>query len=83
MFDLLIGIRLDWDLVFFMVYPAGYSNNKTFWNELKDVKDQAEVTETTGSRSGVREIEIRSDIQLVKIERELKFVEVLKLIESK
>ena len=49
-----------------MVYPAGYSNNKTFWNELKDVKDQAEVTETTESRSGVKEIEIRSDIQLVK-----------------
>ena len=52
---LLIGIRLDWDLVFFMVYPAGYPNNKNLlirikWSKIAIVvKDQAEVKETTES----------------------------------
>ena len=53
---LLIGIRLDWDLVFFMVYPAGYPNNKENllirikWSKIAIVvRDQAEVKETTES----------------------------------
>ena len=55
MFDLLIGIRLNWDLVFFMVYPAGYPNNKNLLIQIKwskiaiVVKDQAEVRKTTES----------------------------------